>query len=105
MEIKDAKGRAFTTKEMDPGDLLELLEASGANSGNAAWVRLAMVICSVTAIDGVPVPAATKKQDVVATAKRIGNDGLVALNAAMFGDDAKPEAPTADADALEAAKN
>ena len=103
-EIVDAKGRRFTTKELDPGDLLDLLEAAGSNSGNAAWLRLAMVVCSVTAIDGVPVPLATTKQDVRQSAKMIGNDGLVALNKAMLGDDAAAPV-TSDAEAQETAKN
>lgn len=103
-EIIDGRGRKFITKELDPGDLLDLLEAAGSNSGNSAWLRLAMVVCSVTAIDGVPLPLATTKQDVRTAAKQIGNDGLVALNKALLGDDTAGAAPS-DVEAKDTAKN
>lgn len=98
-KITDKNGRVFETKELDPGDLLDILEAAAEASGNQSWVRLAMVVCSVTAIDGVPVPFATRKADVTKLARTIGNDGLVALNQSMFGDgEAKVDTSTKDID-------
>lgn len=103
-KVTDSRGRVFDTKELDPGDLLDLLEAAGSASGNSSWLRLAMVVCSVTAIDGVPVPFATQKVDITKLAKQIGNDGLVALNKSMFGDD-KEKPSTDEKQDLETAKN
>ena len=103
MEVTDANGRKIVTKEIDPGDLFNIIEAAGGAAENKQWMRLAMVVCSVTEIDGIPVPMSAEKKDIVALARKIGNSGLVALQKALFGDD---EAPAkTDAEQVAAAKN
>lgn len=97
--VVDAKGRKISYKELDPADILDLLEAAGQQSTNQGWMRMAMIVASVSAIDDTPVPAARTKEQVRAIARQLGNDGLVALNGAMFGEDAAPD------EAVETAKN
>lgn len=115
LDVVDGKGRKISLKVMGPADMLNLLEAAGANSSNAAWMRMAMTIASVRAIDGIPVPAAYKKKDVLDAANKLGNEGLAAAAKALFGDpaaetdgDADGAAPSAEqeqAEGLETAKN
>ena len=97
-KITDSNGRAISFKEMDAVDMLDLLEAAGAQSTNQGWMRMAMVVASVTDIDGVPVPRARTKEQVRAIAGQLGNPGLIALNEAIFGDgaDVSPQAENPD---------
>lgn len=97
----DENGKRYTIRVLDPADMLDLLEAAGDLSGNAGWVRYAMMLCSVSEIDGVPVPMPAKKSDVRALAKRIGNAGLKAIDQVLFG---APDTTTT-AEVVEAAKN
>jgi hypothetical protein len=106
-ETTDADGKVYKYKDLDPADMLNLMEAAGANSGNQGWMRMAMLISSVKDIDGLPVPMPTNKNQVLSLARQVGNAGLVALNAAMFGDDETPDAAAvaSGSEQLELAKN
>lgn len=82
-EVVTAGGHRFSLKEMDPGDMLDLIEAAGtALSGPSAsaWLNYAQMICAVTAIDGVPVQMPVSKDEIRDLARRIGNDGVEALH-------------------------
>jgi hypothetical protein len=96
--ITDAKGRKLLVHIMDPGDMLDLAEAAEDQSSNRGFMAMAMHVCSVTEIDGVPVPFPANKRDIKALAKKLGNEGLLSLYA--FG---SAEAPAPDV--LEQAKN
>lgn len=102
MEVADAGGRRLRLRVMDPADMLDLLEAAGENAGNRAWLRFAMIACSVQAIDEVPVPFPRDPAGVKALARRLGTDGLDAARLALFGEEAEAEA---GADAAVIAKN
>ncbi len=78
--ITTAKGRKLTLRELGPAEMLDIFEAAGSNSVNTAWVGMAMLLCSVAAIDGVPQPMVTTKSHVKGLAKLLGNDGMIALN-------------------------
>ncbi len=99
--VTDANGLVISYREMNPADMLDLLEAAGKESQNGGWVAYAITICSVTAIDGRMVPAPRTKDQVRALATRLGNVSYVALANAMFGPvpkadpDADPDAPPA----------
>lgn len=82
--VTDDKGRVITFKEMGPAEMLDLLELAGEQSTNPGWLRMAMVVASVTDIAGTPVPAPKTKDHVRNMARQLGNEGLVALNKAMF---------------------
>ncbi|GBR44218.1 hypothetical protein [Neokomagataea thailandica] len=75
-------GRKLMLRELDPADMLDLIEAAGAavNSPAAgAWLSYAEMICSVTAIDGVPVQMPGTKDEIRDLARRLGKGGLVGL--------------------------
>ena len=78
-EIDSGDGRRFTLRETNPADMLDLIEAAGSAAGSSAWLRYALMICSVSAIDGKPVLVPTTKNGVRELGKRIGNKGMDVL--------------------------
>ena len=81
-EITLSDGRKLGLKEIDPGDMLDLIEAAGsAMSGRSAgaWLGYAQMIATVTSIDGVPVQFPATKDEVKELARKIGNTGAVEL--------------------------
>jgi hypothetical protein len=83
-EIDDGDGRRFTLREANPADMLDLIEAAGTAASSGAWMRYALMICSVSAIDGKPVLMPLTKNGVRELAKRIGNTGMDALAHAHY---------------------
>lgn len=81
----DARGRKIALRVLDPGDTLDLLEAAGPASGNEGYMRYAMVINSVSAIDDVPLPLPSNRSQLKANAKTLGNDGFAAAAMVLFG--------------------
>ena len=96
-KVESGDGRIFTLQEVDPGGMLDLLEAAGTASGSAAWMSYAAVVCSVVAIDGKPVLMPNTKEGVKDLARRIGNTGIVALFAAYNAPSDTPASPDAEA--------
>ncbi|MCE2563658.1 hypothetical protein [Komagataeibacter sp. FNDCF1] len=84
--IKTADGRTLTWRERGPGDVLALLEFGPANP-TTAWMEYALMISSVEAIDGVPVIRPASRVQLEQLANQIGNAGIGALSAALFGTD------------------
>ena len=78
-EIESGDGRRFALREANPGDMLDLIEAAGAAASSAAWMRYALMICSVNGIDGKPVMMPMTKEAVRELGRRIGNTGMEAL--------------------------
>lgn len=97
-DVTDSLGRKIVIKTLGPADTLNLLEAAGKNSDNISWVRMATILASVRKIDEVPMPATTKKDQLLAVADRLGDEGIGAVYAAMF-----PEASIADPEEAQAA--
>ena len=86
-ELEIAPGRTLSLRELDPGDMLDLIEAAGsAMNGQAAsaWLGYAQMIATVSEIDDVPVPFPGSKAEVKNLARRIGNAGIVALQKAIM---------------------
>ena len=80
-------GRVFKLKEVDPGDMLDLIEAAGSvmnGQAASAWLGYAQMIATVSEIDDVPVPFPGSKAEVKNLARRIGNAGIVALQKAIM---------------------
>lgn len=99
--VKTNDGRSFEVKEVTPSGLMSIMEACGRFVPSEGWMRYAILICSVTEIDGVPVPKPITKQQIENLGDKIGNDGLVALSEHFY-----PTAGTDEADGeVEAAKN
>lgn len=83
VEVVTASGRKLSLREIDPGDMLDLIEAAGSAMNGASassWLSYAQMVCSVTAIDGVPVQMPASKEEVKDLARRIGNEGVTALH-------------------------
>lgn len=107
-EITTSDGVKLSLKELDPGDMLDLIEAAGSAMGgqsSGAWLGYAQMICSVNAIDGVPVHMPSTKGEVKELARRIGNLGIVALQPVFYGSISQKEGASSAADEKEAAKN
>ncbi|WP_428375198.1 hypothetical protein [Lichenicoccus sp.] len=83
--------------------MLDLLEAAGSAASSEAWMRYALMICSVNAIDGRPVLMPRSKDAVRELARKIGNVGMDALSRAHYPDDVIGDA--ANAGEIDTAKN
>ncbi|GBD57472.1 hypothetical protein [Gluconobacter wancherniae] len=81
-EIMTSDGHKLALREIDPADMLDLIEAAGSavNGASAsAWLGYAEMICSVCAIDNVPVQMPVTKEEIRELGRRIGNKGILAL--------------------------
>lgn len=101
--LTDSLGRVITLRQLTPGDTLDLIEAGGNASENSLWMRYAMTVATVAAIDGMPIPLPITKAQVRALACRIGNEGMTALttqrqssNAGKTAEDAAAERAAAE---------
>ena len=83
-EIESSDGRRFSLRETNPSDMLDLMEAAGSAASSTAWLRYALMICSVSAIDGKPVLMPSTKNGIRELGKRIGNTGMDALAAVHY---------------------
>lgn len=86
-EIDSGDGRRFALREANPGDMLDLIEAAGTAASSTAWMRYALMICSVSSIDGKPIMMPATKQGVRELGRKIGNVGMEALARAHYPDD------------------
>ncbi len=86
-EIDSGDGRRFALREANPGDMLDLIEAAGTAASSSAWMRYALMICSVNAIDGKPVMMPVTKEGVRELGRRIGNVGMEALARVHYPDE------------------
>ena len=82
--LQDSDGRRITIRRLGALDRLRLFEAAGpVLSGNDRWLGLAALACSVTEIDGVPLPMSASKASVEAAVQRLGDAGIAAIAAAL----------------------
>ena len=87
--VRDATGRRIPLRRLGALDKLRLFEAAGpVLSGNDRWLGMAVLACSVTAIDDVPWPMPASKQGVEAMVQRLGDDGIAAVSDALASDEA-----------------
>ena len=83
-EVTDAQGRRLGLRRMGALDKLRLFKAVGpVLAQNAPYLGMAMLACSVTDIDGVPVPVATSEAQVEALVGRLGDAGISAIAQAL----------------------
>lgn len=87
-EVTTEDGRRLSLREINPGDMLDLIEAAGSAAGSAAWMRYALLICSVEAIDGKPVMMPHTKDAVRDLGRKIGNVGIAALSSFHYPENA-----------------
>ena len=67
--------------------MLDLIEAAGSAASSSAWMRYALMICSVSAIDGKPIMMPSTKQGVRELGCKIGNVGMEALARCHYPED------------------
>jgi hypothetical protein len=80
----DAAGRTLTFRRLDALDRLRLFKALGAElSLNAPYLGMALLVCSVTAIDDVPVPPPVTEEQLESLARRLGDEGIAAIADAL----------------------
>ncbi|QDH16784.1 hypothetical protein [Swingsia samuiensis] len=89
-EVVTTDGRRFSIQEIDPADMLDLIEAAGsalASASAEAWLGYAEMLCSVRAIDGIPVQMPATKGEIQNLARKIGKDGVKALQGVFVNND------------------
>ncbi len=75
----DGQGRRIALRRMTVLDKLRLFKAAGpVLSQNGPWLGVALLACSVTAIDDVPVPMPANEQQIEALVARLGDPGIAA---------------------------
>lgn len=82
--VQDAAGRVIAVRRLNALDKLRLFKAAGPIlAQNHPWLGMALLACSVTAIDGVPYPIPANEQQIEAMIARLGDGGINAVAAAM----------------------
>jgi hypothetical protein len=85
-QVADGGGRTLTLRRLDALDRLRLFKALGAElSLNTPYLGMALLACSVTAIDGVPVPPPVTEDHLEALVRRLGDHGIAAAADALDG--------------------
>jgi hypothetical protein len=93
--VTDALGRRIAVRKLGVLERLRVFRAAGPTlSGNQPWLGMAMLACSVTAVDDVPVPMPGNEQQIEAMVGRLGDAGIAAVADAFRGSPAtSPGAP------------
>jgi len=87
--VTDSRGRVLSLRRLTALDKLRLFKAAGpVLSQNQPWLGMAMLACSVAALDDVPVPPPITEGQVEALVARLGDDGLAAVGTALDDDGA-----------------
>lgn len=82
--IDDPTGRRLSLRRLTALDKLRLFKAAGPLlAQNQPWLGMAMLACSVTAIDDVPVPPPTNEGQIEAMVSRLGDAGIAAVAGAL----------------------
>jgi hypothetical protein len=78
--IADETGRRLTIRRLNALDRLRLFKAAGPLlSQNQPWLGMAVIACSVAAIDDVPVPPPGNELQIEAMIGRLGDPGIAAI--------------------------
>jgi hypothetical protein len=92
----DSFGRKLLYRRLGALDRAKLFKAiGGINAQNAPYLGMAMLACSCTEVDGVPLPFPSRESDVDAAIARLDDEGLEAIATALVTDEMEKE--TADA--------
>jgi hypothetical protein len=82
--VIDEVGRRLTIRRLTALDRLRLFKAAGPLlSQNQPWLGMAMIACSVSAIDDVPTPPPSNELQIEAMVARLGDEGIVAIAQAL----------------------
>jgi hypothetical protein len=84
LTVTDTLGRTLALRRLGVLDKLRLFKAAGpALAQNGPWLGVALLACSVSAIDDVPVPMPGNEQQVEALVGRLGDEGIAAAATAL----------------------
>jgi hypothetical protein len=84
MEVTDRRGRRLSLRRLGALDKLRLFKAAGpALAQNPPWLGIALLACSVTAVEGVPVPSPGNEAQIEGVVQLLGDDGIAAVAAAL----------------------
>lgn len=84
LQANDVQGRVISLKHLGALDKLRLFEAAGAElARNDRWLGMAVLACSVTAIDAVPYPHPASKAAIENMVQRLGDSGIAAIGEAL----------------------
>ncbi len=87
-EITDAGGRRLVLRTLTALDRLRLFTAAGPHlAQNQPWLGMAVLACSVAAIDDVPLPLPATEALIEAAVQRLGDEGIAAVAAALAPDE------------------
>ena len=85
-DVVDGRGRRLALRRLSALDKLRLFKAAGpVLAQNQPWLGRALLACSVTAIDEVPVPTPGSEALIEMMVQRLGDDGIAAVAAALDG--------------------
>ncbi len=77
-------GAYLSLRRLTALDKLRLFKAAGpVLAQNQPWLGMAVLACSVAAVDEVPVPPPVTEGQVEGLVARLGDDGLAAVAAAL----------------------
>ena len=97
--VTDGQGRRITLRRLNALDKLRLFKAAGpVLAQNQPWLGMAVLACSVAAIDDVPVPAPGTEAQIEAIIARLGDVGIEAIATALS-EEPTPDGPEAIATA------
>jgi hypothetical protein len=97
--VVDASGRTLAVRMLTALDKLRLFKAVGpVLAQNAPYLGMAMLACSVSAIDDVPIPMPANEAQVEGLVQRLGDHGIDAVAGLV-----QPE--TVSSDTVATAKN
>ena len=78
--VIDAHGRRLALRRLNALDRLRLFKAAGPTlSQNQHWLGMAVLACSVSAIDDIPIPVPANEQQIEAMVARLGDVGIAAV--------------------------
>jgi len=82
--IVDDQGRRLTVRRLHALDRLRLFKAAGPLlAQNQPWLGMALVACSVAAIDDIPFPPPVSEPQIEAMISRLGDAGIAAVASAL----------------------
>lgn len=80
----DEQGRRLTLRRMTVLEKLRLFKAAGpVLAQNGPWLGIAVLACSVTAVDDIPVPMPANEQQIESLVARLGDAGVSAVASAV----------------------
>jgi hypothetical protein len=88
----DSFGRKLFYRRLGALDRAKLFKAiGGINAQNAPYLGMAMLACSCTEVDGVPLPFPSRESEVDAAIARLDDEGLEAIATALVTDEMEKE--------------